>query len=135
MQPLDEGREIHMFKTVEIAGTYINRPVGIYTFSDLVEYIKDNFDTWQTSPVIWDLTPSLLSDESEPHEMIRGLLSGLKPLADRREGARTAFVVVREYEYGMFRMLCALTERVGFPFELRVFKNLTDAQAWVEAGK
>ena len=135
MPCVDEGREIKMFKSVEIGGTHINRPVGTYTFSDFIEYIKENFDTWQTSPVIWDLTPSLLSEKSEPHDMIRGLLNGIKPLADRRAGARTAFVVVREYEYGMFRMLCALTECVGFPFELRVFKNLTDAQAWVEAGK
>ena len=66
--------------------------------------------------------------------MINGLMKGIKDLAERRAGARTAFVVVRDYEFGMFRMLCAITEFLEYPFELMVFRNFEDAQAWVKGG-
>ena len=121
-----------MFNTTIADGVYTNTAEGTYTFKDIIVYVRDNIHRWEQSPLVWDLTKFNLSVDAEPGDMIRDQLSKSMDLAERRWGKRTAFVAKQDYEYGMFRMYCALSECLKYPLEMKAFRSLAEAQAWVK---
>lgn len=124
-----------MFNTKVLDGVYINTPLATYTFTDIIEYVRDNIQLWEHSSLIWDLTRFPLSKEAEPSDIIRQQLSQSTDLAERRSGKRTAFVAPQDYAYGMFRMYCVFTEFLNYPVKMEAFRTLDDAIAWVKGNR
>lgn len=48
-------------------------------------------------------------------------------------GNRTAIVATRDAHYGMARMYASLTEAMGAPTRVRVFRTVEEAKAWLQA--
>jgi len=48
----------------------------------------------------------------------------------RGKNYRVALVVSREIDFGLARMFEAYSQE--FPFEIRIFKNLQDAEQWLK---
>jgi len=121
-----------MFNTKVTDGVYVNTALATYTFTDIIEYVRENIQLWEKSPLIWDLTKFPLSKQAEPSDIIRQQLSQSMDLAERRSGNRTAFVAPQDYDYGMFRMYCVFTEFLDYPVEMATFRTFEDAKAWIK---
>lgn len=124
-----------MFQTKVVNDVYINTPLAIYTFTDIIEYVRNNIQLWEKSHLIWDMTQFPLSKEAEPNDMIRQQLSKSMDLAERRSGKKTAFVAPQDYAYGMFRMYCVFTECFDYPVEMGAFRSLEEAKVWIKLNK
>ena len=122
-----------MFNTKFEGEIFINTAEDVYTFADLFKYIQDNFHTWERSPLMWDLTQFPLDASEEPSKTINEMLSENRDIAAKRTGQRTAYVVTRDYDYGMFRMFCTFSECLNYPFELGVFRSALEAKTWIKS--
>ena len=121
-----------MFKTEYIDEIYINYPLGTYTFTDIIDYVRNNIHLWEKSHLIWDNSEFHLSRDAEPSKMIKQQLSQSMDLAKRRSGKRTAFVASDDFGYGMFRMYCIFTQCLDFPFEMEAFRTIEEAKDWIK---
>jgi hypothetical protein len=121
-----------MFNTTIVDGVYINTAQGTYTFTDMMEYVRDNIHRWERGPLVWDLSQASLTIETGPIDRIRQQLSKSKDLAERRSNQRTAFVAPDDYAYGMFRVYCVFAEMLKYPLEMSVFRSLAEAKAWAK---
>ena len=121
-----------MFITKIVDGVYVNTAVGTYTFTDIIEYVRNNIQLWERSNLIWDLTQFPLSEEAEPSDLINKQLSQSMDLAKRRSDKKTAFVAPQDYAYGMFRMYCVFTECLEYPVKMEAFRDFEEAKAWIK---
>jgi hypothetical protein len=121
-----------MFNTTLVDGVYINTAQGTYTFTDMMEYVRDNIHRWERGPLVWDLSQASLAIETGPSDKIKQHLSKSKDLAERPSNQRTAFVATEDYAYGMFRVYCVFAEMLKYPLEMSVFRDLAESKAWAK---
>jgi hypothetical protein len=65
---------------------------------------------------------------------LRKILYYTKEYAHSRQGGKSALVVSKDLGYGLARIFEAFVEMEKFPFELKTFRALDDARAWLNAG-
>jgi hypothetical protein len=106
------------------------------TVGDLVETTLAFMDGGPTRLVLWDLRSSNLGRAaiSEFPGMVGRFLEAAGP---GRSGGRSAFVVAREVDLGVMRMLVSYAAEGGYRVRMRVFQDDESARAWLvgEAGE
>ncbi len=86
------------------------------------------------SDAIWDLSHATLL--KMPSGEIDDLVHALRNLArGRRRLGRSAAVSPQELEYGVARMFAALLEGEEHLAEVRVFRQLDEAETWLAQGR
>ena len=64
---------------------------------------------------------------------LRRIVDVAAPFSASRAGGRTAIVCMDDLDYGLSRMFQTLAELYPIPFEMRVFRDLNEALAWLKA--
>lgn len=85
-----------------------------------------------TRLVLWDFRAGSLARIS-PGELKMIAEKGA-PYADRRRGGRTAVVCSKEADYGLSRMFQTFARLAHIPFEINVFRDVTEAREWLNSG-
>ena len=107
----------------------IFRVAGQMTVADFKDSLADYYDGDVTRLILWDLTRADLSAFRNRH--IKEVAQGIAGISEARRGGRTAFVYDESFEYGIGRMFQAYSQMSDMPFEVRAFKGLAEARAWL----
>ena len=110
----------------------LNRVDGNVTIRELLEYAQCNVDTWLSEPVLWDLTNATLTEDKSDYAAIRGTVSNIHSLAEKRKGQKTAFVAPDPCTYGMLRMAITIVESCESHSIAAVFKDIESTHAWLK---
>ncbi len=114
----DRPRELTTFKVIG--------PMKVADFKDcLAHYYGGDV----TRLILWDLTRADLSAFRNSH--IKEVAQSIARISEVRRGGRTAFVYDKSFEYGIGRMFQAYSQMEEMPFEVRAFKNMVEARAWL----
>jgi hypothetical protein len=65
------------------------------------------------------------------YKKIDSILDYISQHAQKRAGGKTAILISKDLEYGMSRMVPALSELKGIPVKLEVFRSLAEAEHWL----
>ena len=96
---------------------------------EMISAIKTFYTENMTFNVLLDLTEADLSLISTD-EIIQ-IVREIRTYADARAGGRTALVFSRALEYGLGRMSEAFYQMENIPIDIRSFRNLEKAEAWL----
>jgi hypothetical protein len=102
---------------------------------DIIEGLKKVMEDPAFKPgmdILWDFRD--VRSEISKADQIREIVSYIRTNQDRRGGNyRVALVVTRDIDFGLARMYEAYSQEL--PFEIRIFKNLNDAENWLASAK
>lgn len=102
---------------------------GLLSAEEMISAIKTFYTENMTFNVLLDLTEADLSLISTD-EIIQ-IVREIRTYADARAGGRTALVFSTGLEYGLGRMSEAFYEMENIPIEIRSFRSLEQAEAWL----
>jgi hypothetical protein len=88
-----------------------------------------------TQDVLWDYRQADMNKlrRNELEELVRvGLRYRHRHV--ERTGGKTAIVASSDLEYGMMRASATLTKMESYPFEVRTFRTVEEAEAWLAEG-
>ena len=107
--------------------------VGDVTVPEMRETIEQFWEAEElTLDVLWDYTEA--SMERLTNVDLQNLVPVGKRYGDRfaeRRGGRTAIVAPGDLEFGMMRVSQTLSGMSGYPFEVRVFRTMGEAESWL----
>lgn len=106
---------------------------GEVTFVEMRRAIESFWETpTLTLNVLWDYRQASLKNLSrEDHE---GLVRVGMKFRDRhaeRTGGKTAIIASTELEYGINRASETMTQIEGYPFKVKTFRTVEEAEAWL----
>ena len=116
--------------------TYKDNDLTIFTIIDelnmdeLMALLQSIYQEKPTLNFLWDIRKGSIKQLSS--ENLAQIATFVKSVSGRRQAGRTAFVVARDVDYGIGRMLDAYGENEGLPIETRVFRNYVEAVVWLE---
>lgn len=96
---------------------------------EIIEKIKDGIDEKHTLYVLWDFRQAEITDL--PIEKMYQILTIGKKLAEARKTGKTAIVVSNDLGFGLARMYEAYSEIEVFSTEIRAFRTIEQARAWL----
>ena len=107
----------------------VREVIGSPSAQQFIQAVEENYRDPTTKFIIWDFSNGSAAHLSVAE--IQGLVGRLRPVAGLRTGGKTALVAPNDLEFGMGRMLEVYREIYEFPFELKVFREVTQALAWI----
>jgi len=108
----------------------IHTATGEPSFEEGMEAFKLFYEGHPTKNLLWDLRNAslhLLSSEN-----LEAFVDYAKRHSDLRAGGKTAFVVSKDLEFGLLRMVDAFSEIAKIPFYLMTFRSMDEAVRWLE---
>jgi hypothetical protein len=123
-----------MITTIREPDYVRNKVDGSVTIRELLGYAQLNVDTWLADPVLWDLTNGTLAEDSSDYLAVRGVVSNIHDLAEKRRGRKTAFLAPDPLSYGMLRMAITIVDSIESRLVAQVFTEKSAAQAWLKQG-
>lgn len=118
-------------KTLRASGYVVNKVDGVYSFTELMEYITQHIQEWADSPLLWDFTNARIVSDAEPATLIRLIMKRGKSISAIRGGSKTALLTPNAFELGMFLMLSSMAECMEYGFLLKAFGDKKEALAWL----
>ncbi len=107
----------------------VSTVTGEVTSDDLIQRIEANYAAGPTLNMLWDFTNGSMASASA--EALREIVSLVSELAEPRTGGKTALVVGKASDFGLSRMLEALAEVKGIPFQVQSFYSMSEARQWL----
>lgn len=107
----------------------INTVKGHLLIAELLNWVSDYYSGTVTRFILWDLTEANLSKIST--EEFRNIVQEVKKKSETRTSGKTAFVVKRDFEFGIGRMIETFGEIEKVNFENRSFRSMADAKKWL----
>ncbi|MFC1896670.1 hypothetical protein ACFL0Q_08465 [Thermodesulfobacteriota bacterium] len=104
--------------------------LGQVTAAQVFRQIEDFLTEDPTRLALWDFTEGTLA--AIPSKDLRAIINRGKKLAHSRNGGKTALVQPGNIDYGLGRMIEAHAEIVQLPLEIRAFRDVESARAWLE---
>jgi hypothetical protein len=123
-----------MIRTVRKPEYVINEVSGNVTLRELLEYAQQNVDEWISDSVLWDLSPSTMSEDSSDYPAVSSLVGNIHHLAEKRKGRKTVFLAPEPLAYGMLRMALMIVESIEARMVAAVFQTREEAEGWLREG-
>jgi hypothetical protein len=106
----------------------IFRVTGEATFEEGLEVNKTFYAGNPTKNVVWAFSKARLHKIT--NEQFQKIVDSVKHLTGKRAGGKTVFLVSRDLEYGVSRMMGVFTEMNDSPLQTQVFKSMYEAIQW-----
>jgi hypothetical protein len=106
--------------------------MGEATLDELLTALKQIWEEEPTLFELWDFRAA--SGVRVSDEETGAIMEYIKNHSEKRSGGKTAFVATGELEYGMSRMAEAQVVIEGFPFQVKTFRSIEAAMAWLDSG-
>lgn len=103
---------------------------GNPSFEEGMEVFKSFYEKHPTRNLLWDLRNANLQQISSKD--LEEFVHYVKLHSEARTGGKTAFVVSRDLEFGLLRMVDAYSEFAKIPFNLMTFRSMDEATQWLE---
>ena len=117
---------------IDSKGIIQGRPYGILSTAEVIEYLQAVMtDQRRKDPYreifLLEKVEELRLDTAAMREIVNFAKEHILVL----EGGKVAYVAEGDFEFGMGRVLEA--HATGLPLELHAFRNLEEAQGWIES--
>ncbi|MEJ2657590.1 MAG: hypothetical protein P8012_10390 [Desulfobacterales bacterium] len=99
-------------------------------FEEGMEVFKAFYEKHPTKNLLWDLRNASLHNLSSKD--LEAYVDYSKRHSEARTGGKTAFVVSKDLEFGMLRMVDAFSEFAKIPFKIMTFRSIDEAFQWLE---
>ena len=103
---------------------------GEAPFSELMQAMESFYTGSPTANLIWDC--SQVTEINILNRELQTIVQYAKKHSDKRAGGQTALVANSSLKFGLARMTSIFAELVGLPWEMKIFKNLDAAMAWIK---
>ena len=107
----------------------VNTVKGQIVTKDVTDWLNNYYSDTVTRLILWDFREADLSKIKT--EDFREIVKDVKKISLERVDGKTAFVVKRDFEFGIGRMMEAFGEIEKMHFESRSFRNMDDAKKWL----
>lgn len=107
----------------------IFKVTGDATFEEGLAANKQFYAGNPTKNVIWNFSKARLHKIT--NSQFQKIVDSVKHLTGKREGGKTAFVVSRDLEFAISRMMEVFTEMNNSPLQTQVFKSMDGAIQWL----
>jgi hypothetical protein len=104
--------------------------VGKPSFEETLEVLKPFYEKHPTKNLLWDFRNA--SFETLSSKNLEAIADYVKQHGEVRAGGKTAFVVSKDLEYGLFRMIETFGEIRKIPIYTEVFRSMDEAVHWLE---
>ena len=101
---------------------------GEATFEEGLSANRTFYEGSPTKNVLWDFSGASLDKITS--DQFRQIVDSVKHLTGKRRNGKTAFLVSRDLEFGIARMLQVFTEINEPPFNVQVFKSMDEVTRW-----
>ncbi|MGD2030114.1 MAG: hypothetical protein PVG86_09280 [Desulfobacterales bacterium] len=108
----------------------IHTATGEPTFEEGMEVFKSFYEKHPTKNLLWDLRGASLHHLSS--EDLESFVYYAKGHSEVRAGGKTAFVVSKDLEFGMLRVVDVFSEFAKIPFNIMTFRSMDEAMHWLE---
>lgn len=105
------------------------KAIGVMDVDDFYDCLQNYYEAGVTALALWDLSEAVLSDLTS--DEISNLAQYGSQLAATRKTGKTAIVFDSPFEYGLGRIFQTYVEMNTTPVEVRLFRNLVEAVAWL----
>ena len=107
----------------------IHTVTGKPSFQDGMATFKNFYEGKPTQNVLWDFRKASLARISTKE--IEAVLYYVQRHVEKRKGGKTAVLVSKNLEYGISRMVQALTEIKDIPLKIEIFRSIEEAIQWL----
>ena len=107
----------------------IHTVTGEPSFQEGMATFKKFYEGNPTQNVLWDFRKASLARISS--KQTEAIIDYIKHHAEKRVGGKTAILVSRDLEYGMSRMVQALTKIKDIPLKTEIFRSIEEAIQWL----
>lgn len=107
----------------------LQKVVGILTFEELLQALKQFYAGNPTQDVVWDLSTASLKQLQFTD--LQCIAEFVMQYADKRTGGKTAIVAPDDLGFGMGRTVDSLAECKDAPIATHTFRQLADALKWI----
>jgi hypothetical protein len=118
---VDRTRDLTIF-TVE----------GPLTLDEQMAVLKKFYEGAPTANVLWDFRRATGNRITSTE--LRRIIAYIKSMEGCRVRGRTALVAATDLDFGLSRMSQVLGGIEKLPWELRAFRSMTEALAWIDDG-
>lgn len=108
------------------------RVTGEATFEEGLSANRAFYAGDPTRNVIWDFSTAIL--DKITNDQFKQIVDSVKHLTEKRKNGKTVFLVSRDLEFGVSRMMQVFAEMNGSPFSVQVFKSKDEAARWLVDG-
>lgn len=117
---------------IDAEGVIHGRPFGILTTEEVVGYLQEVIADQRRKDRYREIFFLESVDEFRLDAVsMQKIVEFARENITIYEGGKVAYVAAGDFEFGMGRVLEAYAS--GLPLELRTFRNIEDAHAWVES--
>ncbi|MBT4362987.1 MAG: hypothetical protein HN737_04610 [Desulfobacterales bacterium] len=103
--------------------------IGDIPFEELMITLKQMWEVQITTNVLWDFRKGGL--DLTTSENIGTIVDFVRGNAHKRTGGKSAFVSLKDLDFGMTRMLMTFAEMKEYPVETEVFRSFDNAIEWL----
>lgn len=103
---------------------------GVLSFDQAMPLVKDFYDGDPTKHVLWDLTD--IEEVQLTSEEIRAIVNYGPRYEGKRASGKTAFVVQKDFLFGLSRMFEIQSSMKEIPYQINVFRNIDEAYQWLD---
>jgi len=125
----DETRCIHTVFRDRICEHHVEGPIEV---SVIVQFVRENHRQWGREPLLFDLSKAVLGDTK--FEDWLDARETLWPVAERRDGGRTALVSRQPAHDGILQVFKTAAEQRACPEDIAVFQSPSSAEQWLLDG-
>lgn len=106
----------------------IHTVTGEPSHQEIMDVFTSFYDKHPTKNSLWDIRSASLIRLS--NQDIQFFVDYSLWHGEVRAGGKTAFIVSKDLDYGMLRMVKAFGEYADFPFSTKVFRSMDEAIKW-----
>jgi hypothetical protein len=103
---------------------------GELTFADQIAAFKEFYEGDPTKNELWDMRA--ITGNRISSDELRQVTFFTKQYSHKRTGGKTAMVMNSDLDYGLGRMSETFAETEDLPWEIRIFRSMDEALAWMD---
>jgi hypothetical protein len=113
-------------------GLIVNTVTGAVDTTTLRTFVTERVQSWADAPIIWDLAGAEVASVQAGD--LASLAKLVAPVTGLRAGKRSAIVGQSDLQFGMSKVFSSMAEVYDIKTELRIFRTVDEARAWLLEG-
>ena len=104
--------------------------IDAITFAELMEVLKQFYEDDPPLNILWDLRQGTAVNLTYDHLGL--IVDYVAKFSEKRKRGKTAFVVLRDVDYGIFRTMDTFADLKEVPLTLQAFHDYDEALQWLK---
>lgn len=107
--------------------------VDAITFTEMMEMLAHIYQGASPLRILWDFREGTAVNLKYDH--LVAMADYVSKFSEKRKRGKTALVILRDVDYGIFRTLATFKDIKEIPFILQAFHDYDEALRWLKSGE